>query len=149
MPTRSPALTILERASEIVEGSSCDCSTECCRFGLTGREPWLTRAEFELVEAWIKAQGRRLPKPPDATDGRCALLTAEGRCSVYPARPLGCRTYFCAKARHADGRRGKLGSATTRALRDLPRELADLDPGVESKPLHAWLSPPDRTKRRR
>ena len=31
-------------------------------------------------------------------DRSCALLTAEGRCSIYADRPLGCRTYFCEDA---------------------------------------------------
>lgn len=147
MSIRSSALAILERASTIVAGSSCDCSTECCRFGLTGREPWLSRAEFELVEAWVKAKGRRLPKVPNATDGRCAFLI-DDRCSVYSVRPLGCRTYFCANARHADGRTGKLASSTTRELRVLPHELGELSPGEESKPLHTWLSPAQAKRRR-
>lgn len=134
------ALRILEEASAIVDGVTCDCSTECCRFGLTGREPWLTRAEFDVVTAHVKAQGRRLPTVPAAKDGRCAFLGDDDKCQVYAARPLGCRTFFCDNAKHPDGRTGRLPTATNKALRGLPRELLALHPGEESKPLGAWLT---------
>jgi Fe-S-cluster containining protein len=29
---------------------------------------------------------------------RCAFLTDGGRCAIYAARPLGCRTFFCDRA---------------------------------------------------
>ena len=134
------ALQILDDASAVVDGVTCDCSTECCRFGLTGREPWLTRAEFDVFTAFVKAQGRRMPTVPAAADGRCAFLGDDDRCRIYAARPLGCRTFFCANAKHPDGRSGRLPNSMNQALRAFPRELADLTPGVESKPLGAWLS---------
>lgn len=144
----SAALAILDDASAIVDGVTCDCSTDCCRFKKTGREPWLTAAEFDVVVAAVKAQGRRLPPPPSERkpdkkgddDGRCAFLGDDDRCRIYAARPLGCRTFFCDAARHPDGRVGKLSSSTNQQLRALPRALAALTPGVESKPLGAWLA---------
>ncbi len=135
----SRALAILDEASAVVDGIGCDCSTDCCRFGKTGREPWLTQAEFDVVTAAVKAQGRRLPLPRDDEDGRCAFLGDDDKCRIYAARPLGCRTFFCDAAKHPDGRVGKLSSSTNKQLRELPRQLAALTPGVESKPLGAWL----------
>ena len=137
------ALSILQAASDVVDGFSCECSTECCRFGVTGREPWLTRAEFDVVTAAVKAQGRRLPVPDDDDgkdgEGRCVFLRPDDRCRVYAARPLGCRTFFCDRTTHPDGRKGLLPSSTNKALRAFPRQLAALTPGEESKPLRAWL----------
>ncbi|MBM4280234.1 MAG: YkgJ family cysteine cluster protein [Deltaproteobacteria bacterium] len=140
------ARALLQQASDVVAGTGCDCSTECCRFGLTGREPWVTRAEWELVVREVARQGRRLPVVRDDDDddeGRCPFLDDDGkgggRCRVYAARPLGCRTFFCERAVHADGRRGKLPTATTRTLRPLAGELAALSPGVEARPLRSWL----------
>ncbi|MDP2342319.1 MAG: YkgJ family cysteine cluster protein [Deltaproteobacteria bacterium] len=136
----STALQILQAASDVVDGFGCDCSTECCRFGVTGREPWLTRAEFDVVTAAVKAQGRRLPVPDDDDgEARCVFLGSDDRCRIYAARPLGCRTFFCDKTTHPDGRTGLLPSATNKALREFPRQLQALTPNEESKPLGAWL----------
>jgi Fe-S-cluster containining protein len=82
-------------------GWSCPASTDCCHFGRTGREPYVTSIELALVErarakvsAGQRSGGRRLP----VADRRCAMLTEEGRCSIYAERPFGCRTFFCDKA---------------------------------------------------
>jgi hypothetical protein len=147
------ALAILGQASALVAGSGCDCSTECCRFGLTGREPWVTVAEWQLVVAEVRRQGRRLPPAGDDDDdehaeGRCPFLDVDaadptrGRCRIYAARPLGCRTFFCERAVHADGRQGRLPTTTARALRPLAGDLAALAPGTEARPLRAWLRSP-------
>jgi hypothetical protein len=136
------ALAILNAASAVVDGYGCDCSTECCRFHVTGREPWLTRAEFDVVVAAVRAQGRRLPDVDDDDDdgdGRCAFLGDDDRCRIYAARPLGCRTFFCDNARHPDGRTGKLSTSTNQALRGFAPQLAALTPAEESRPLRAWL----------
>jgi hypothetical protein len=144
------ALAILQQASDLVAGTGCDCSTECCRFGVTGREPWVTRAEWDVIVAAVRRQGRRLPVVDDGDDrdddeGRCPFLAvddadpARGRCRIYDARPLGCRTFFCERAVHADGRRGRLPTPTLRALRPLAGDLAMLAPGTESRPLRSWL----------
>ena len=136
----SPALQILQAASGVVDGYGCDCSTECCRFGVTGREPWLTRAEFDVVTTAVKAQGRKLPLPDDDDDdGRCPFLGADDRCGIYAARPLGCRTFFCDRTTHPDGRSGLLPSSTNKLLRVFPGQLQALTPSEESKPLGAWL----------
>ncbi|HTJ84907.1 MAG TPA: hypothetical protein VL400_24485 [Polyangiaceae bacterium] len=123
----------------------CPASTECCRFGVTGREPYVTSVEVALVARAIAKRGGRLPSKRPASlaivkDERvCPLLGADGRCTVYAARPLGCRTFYCERAtqpspvsqtelnewvraikdvaaRHAP--RGDAGRPLTRALAD-------------------------------
>ncbi|NUP07948.1 MAG: hypothetical protein HOW73_18030 [Polyangiaceae bacterium] len=89
-------------------GTSCEATTECCRFGLTGREPYVTAVEMALVRRAVARRGSRArgagPRPlhetmrelPVISDERaCPLLSAEGRCSIYDDRPFGCRTFFC------------------------------------------------------
>jgi hypothetical protein len=87
----------------------------CCRFRLTGRTPFLTRGEAMVAAAALRASGRR--QLPAAPDGACPLLR-DGQCSIYDARPFGCRTHFCDEA----------GGAAPRALvRDLIQRLEDID----------------------
>jgi uncharacterized protein len=117
------ALQSLERLYADVDalyaGTSCPSSTECCRFAITGREPYVTAVELALVR---RAIGRRTgkheraeplsssdPRLPVLADERtCPLLARDGRCSIYAERPFGCRTFFCDRAeslapvRHAD-----------------------------------------------
>lgn len=147
-PAPEPKKTraLLQLASDVVAGVGCDCSTECCRFGVTGREPWVTRAEWELVLLEVRRQGRRLPVLRDDDDddeGRCPFLDDDGqgggRCRVYEARPLGCRTFFCERAVQPDGRRGKLPTTKTRMLRPIAGDLAALTPQEEARPLRSWL----------
>jgi len=93
----------------LFEGASCDASTECCRFGVTGREPQITSIELALLRQAIKRRGgalapkkRALPLTNEGTAEReriCTLLDRSGRCSVYEDRPLGCRTFYCERAR--------------------------------------------------
>jgi Fe-S-cluster containining protein len=93
-------------------GHGCPGSTECCRFGITGREPYVTSVEVALLARAVAASGRRPGTPlkparralPLARDERtCPLLMRPrdgevARCSVYAARPLGCRTFWCHRA---------------------------------------------------
>ena len=117
------ALRELERLYADVDalyaGTSCPSSTECCRFAITGREPYVTSVELALLRrATSQRSGKRDhaeplstsdPRLPVLADERtCPLLSRDGRCSVYAARPFGCRTFFCERAeslapvRHAD-----------------------------------------------
>lgn len=90
-------------------GWSCDATTDCCHFARTGREPYVTSIEVRLVERAVRARGakldarRSLPlagrSPPSQVDERrCPMLDDGGRCSVYEARPFGCRTFYCERA---------------------------------------------------
>jgi Fe-S-cluster containining protein len=108
---------------------TCPASTECCRFGLTGREPYVTSIEVAAVKrelariggprAFRKAEPLARPELPAkkrrltmAHDERaCPLLSHEGRCSVYAARPLGCRTFFCERASSPLRKRSTRGRA--------------------------------------
>ncbi len=121
-------LRIYEDTDRLQSGSSCPASTECCRFGITGREPYVTSIEVLAIEKAVAANGgplspkrRALPLAGKNRDQErtCPLLTAAGRCSVYAARPFGCRTFFCARATR--------GSAVDRkAERELVHRLAAL-----------------------
>jgi len=109
-------------------GTSCPASTECCRFGITGREPYVTSVEALGIEKAVAASGgplsprrRALPLAgKSARDERtCPLLTAAGRCSVYAWRPFGCRTFFCERATRG-------APVNRKAERELVRRLAEL-----------------------
>lgn len=130
MPVGGPALAILGQADRLLEGWSCDCSAECCDFALTGREPYVTAAELELIAAEVRRQGRKLPAP--RADGRCPFLDGEKRCTVYAARPLGCRTFYCDRA-------SGWGAFPRRDIARLPRELEDLSGGAKGRPITRWL----------
>jgi Fe-S-cluster containining protein len=110
---------VLASADQVFSGWSCPASTECCRFGVTGREPYVTSIEIALIRRAIAARGgakswkraSALPSPADAADRRslplvveerrCPMLTDAGRCAIYASRPLGCRTFFCDRASSA------------------------------------------------
>ena len=73
--------------------------SECCRFRLTGRLPFLTRGEAIVAARAWRATGRKAM--PDATpaDGACPMLDpATARCRIYADRPFACRTHFCREA---------------------------------------------------
>ncbi|MGC3998833.1 MAG: YkgJ family cysteine cluster protein [Anaeromyxobacter sp.] len=60
---------------------------------MTKRQPYLWPSEWRVLMEHLKREKRALP-PPRA-DGACPFLDASGkRCSVYEARPFGCRTFF-------------------------------------------------------
>jgi len=71
----------------------CRCRTDCCRFRLTGLTPYLTRGEALVAALALRASGSTGVIARD--DGACPVLDGEGRCRIYAARPLGCRTHFC------------------------------------------------------
>jgi len=76
---------------------NCIQRTDCCRFRLTGRTPFLTKGEALVAAKAVRASGRK--KLPESIDGACPMLNhATGRCLIYEGRPFGCRTHFCAAA---------------------------------------------------
>jgi Fe-S-cluster containining protein len=88
-------------------GYRCPSSTECCRFGVTGREPYVTSIELEAVNRGIARRGgplsakrRALPlfRETHVDERVCPLLDQHGHCSIYEARPLGCRSFWCDRA---------------------------------------------------
>jgi Fe-S-cluster containining protein len=126
-------------ADRLHAGWSCPASTECCRFGMTGREPYVTSIELATLRKAIAARGgmrswRRAPAVADdvarAATGRvalpvvrderrCPLLDAAGRCAVYEARPLGCRTFFCERATPGEKVKQREVNALVRRIQDL------------------------------
>ena len=137
-PDRDPLfeeLAAIYRDADLTfSGWSCPASTECCRFGITGREPYVTSIEIAALlraraaagsplsvqdERGVRSRGRRAL--PVAGDGerRCPMLTAEGRCAVYAWRPLGCRTFYCDRAEPGQRVRHREISALVRRIQDL------------------------------
>jgi hypothetical protein len=137
--------------------ATCPSSTECCRFGRTRREPYVTSLELLAVERARKRSSgpRQRPLPlhdprsakPSlplfevvADEGVCPMLGADGRCTVYAARPFGCRTFFCERAdvpvplAHKD-LLGFVRRIKELALRHAPR-------GDEGRPLRNALGAP-------
>jgi Fe-S-cluster containining protein len=133
---RAELLAVYARVDALLAPFSCEESTECCRFGVTGREPYVTPVELAELGHAIAARGSALPRParspralPIVDEERpCPLLTREGRCSVYASRPLGCRTFFCDRAQGP----GKLPradlNAAARSIADLAARFAPRDP---------------------
>ncbi len=75
-------------------GDDMQCHTgcsDCCRVRLTitGVEAAAIRDE---IARWPAAQRRALAAP-DADADRCAALDAAGRCRIYAARPIVCRSH--------------------------------------------------------
>ena len=116
-------------------GWSCDASTTCCRFGITGREPYVTAVELLALRKAIARTGRkpagaavkaprRLPLAGADAERRCPLLGETGRCTVYEARPFGCRTYFCDRALAGEPVRQRDVNAFVQRIRAVSDRLA-------------------------
>lgn len=125
---------LYDEIDQAFAGASCPASTECCRFGITGREPYVTSLELAVVERAIAARGGarslgRSPPPLNAEHDKrrlgiidervCPLLDASGRCAVYASRPFGCRTFFCDRAIGADAVGQRDINAFVRRIKDL------------------------------
>jgi Fe-S-cluster containining protein len=112
---------------------ACAQLTECCRFRLTGRTPYLTQAEATVAAKAWRATGRKAF--PEITDGSCPMLDpVSGRCRIYDSRPFGCRTHFCAAAG---------GPYARREVADLIHRLEDLSRplgGQDALPLPAAVA---------
>lgn len=126
---------VLAKASQVWSRWACAASGQCCQLGVTGRSPWLWPTEWWLLRQALDEALRVLPPPRD--DGGCRFLDEAGRrCTVYGARPFGCRTYFCER-----GRGPELKGLSTHSLLD---ELAQLNVAVDSaaapRPIEAWCA---------
>lgn len=88
---------LYRRADEAYAPFGCPASGECCQLATTRRLPYLWLPEWLLILERLRAEGRALP--PARDDGGCPFLDEAGRrCTVYPDRPFGCRTFFCQRA---------------------------------------------------
>lgn len=125
------ALVVLQEGDQLKAGWSCPGTAECCHFGVTGRQPHPTEAEWQVIADELERQGRPVPAPRE--DRVCPFLS-EGRCSIYAARPLGCRTFYC--------HRGSGPHVDRRAREDLFRrlEVMSSDPHARGRPLTTWLN---------
>lgn len=97
---------------------ACIARTDCCRFRITGRTPYVTKGELLVLAAAVRASGRVRVPSEEPADGACPLLDTEGRCNAYDARPFGCRTHYCAAAG---------GPLARREVVDLIRRLEQID----------------------
>lgn len=124
------------RIDGALEGWACESSTDCCRFGVTGREPYPTAVEVAELERAVRARGgiKKRRTLPVAGERRCVLLGDDKACLVYASRPFGCRTFFCERARSAVGE-GTKGlpkneiASVSRAIADLSARFEPRDPG--------------------
>ncbi|MFO0758220.1 MAG: YkgJ family cysteine cluster protein [Byssovorax sp.] len=123
-------------ADAVFAGWACPASTECCRFGVTGREPYVTSIELLAVRRALAARGgpRSFPRagplapaegagrvrlPRADGERRCPLLDRDGRCAVYADRPLGCRTFYCDRASEGGRVRHREIGALVRRIQDI------------------------------
>ncbi len=122
---------VLQKADALYGKWRCAESAACCQLSKTGREPWLYQREWELVRDAVPAL------PPERADGACPFLDAAGkRCTVYAARPFGCRTFFCEKG-HGPSRH--LAERTDALLRELAAIHLDDSVSPTPQPISAWV----------
>lgn len=128
---------VLARLDQVWGRWTCPASGRCCQLAVTGRPPWLWPTEWAVLREALAAEGRALPPP--RPDGGCAFLDPGGRrCTVYEARPAGCRSFFC-----QDGRGPALpGERTHRLLDELTAINIGLDAGAAPRALPEWLADP-------
>ncbi len=125
---------VLRQGSAAWAPYSCPAAGECCQLATTKRPPWLWPSEWWLLEEALKAARR--PLPPARADGGCPFLDASGvRCSVYEARPLGCRTFFCGRIA---GPSKLPGDVTNRLLERLEALNLQVNPQAAPRSLPDW-----------
>ena len=146
----------------LLAGWTCDSSNECCRFGVTGREPYPSAVEVAELERAVRARGalpkRRRALPTVSARGederRCALLGDEGKCLVYASRPFGCRTFFCDRASGPAGEAWRMGPKAElarlgRAVTDASARFDPGDPGPRplSRVTEGWVETAGKSER--
>ena len=136
-PARRRLLEVYGEADGALQGHGCPASAECCHFARTGREPSVTAAEWREIVRAVRAGGRKLPPPPADADRTCPLLGPDLRCTIYEARPLGCRTFFCHNHTGPGAVPRERLSALVAPLRALAEQLEPSDPAP--RPLSSWL----------
>jgi uncharacterized protein len=142
--TRATLQALYLEVDAIASHIGCESTAECCKFGMTGREPYVTPPELELVLEALRKSGKNLQKPKGVkkrlsvvdAEKRCPLLGAEDRCMIYASRPLGCRTFFCGRATGALPRKDT--QQWVRALTAIAEAHSPADP--RARPLTSALS---------
>lgn len=126
---------VLARASEAWQRHGCPGTAECCQLAVTRREPWLWPSEWRRLTAHLGESRRALP-PPRA-DGGCPFLDEAGRrCTVYEARPFGCRTFFCHRV---TGPAAQPADETNALLERLAALNLAVDSEASPRPLLEWV----------
>jgi Fe-S-cluster containining protein len=97
---------------------------------VTGRQPWLWPSEWLLLKGDAAV-------PPPREDGACPYLDDRGRCSRYEHRPLGCRTFFCARVR---GPSAQPVTEMNALLERIERINLNADEDAKVKPLLEWCA---------
>lgn len=128
---RSDVDEALRDAHETIAGAArasnpvCTASGRCCDFGRVGHDLFVTGLEVAWTLDRIPA-ARAIGVGDVSTAearGDCPFLVADGsikRCGVHPARPMGCRVYFC------DPTRERFVQDLAERGASLVRELHDL-----------------------
>ncbi len=135
-------LAILRMASAQWAQHGCPGTAECCQLSTTKREPWLWPSEWHALLDLLHRERRGLPAL--RTDGGCPFLDPAGlRCTVYSARPFGCRTFFCHRI---TGPAKQPAEASNALLERLTKLNVALDPASEPRAMLQWFarSPPSR-----
>lgn len=128
---------------EARHGDDMQCATgcsDCChvRLTITGVE---ARAIAGEVAGWPAARRRALADAPDP--GRCAALDPAGRCRIYAARPVVCRSHG-APIRMAEPRGPGSLPVVQACHRNFTRTTPDADCVVDQTTLSALVLAVDR-----
>ncbi len=142
-PARAALRKLYDEVDAELASLSCDASTECCRFGVTGREPYPTAVELAELEHALRASPlpsskKRLALARDDDERRCPVLGDDGRCRAYASRPFGCRTFFCGRVQGGTVPRDVV-LRVGRQIADLSERFAPRDPGP--RPLSSAIAP--------
>jgi hypothetical protein len=125
---------VLAQADAAWARHTCPATAECCQLTVTKREPWLWPSEWRLILEHLRRARR--PLPPPRPDGACPFLDAAGtRCTVYEARPFGCRTFFCHRI---TGPKAQPGQRTHALLDRLAALNVAVQPDAAPRALLAW-----------
>ncbi len=128
-------LAVLRQASAQWAQHGCPGTAECCQLATTKREPWLWPSEWHALLAQLQREHR--PLPPPRTDGGCAFLDPSGkRCTVYEARPFGCRTFFCHRI---TGPTAQPTAQTHELLERLTALNVELEPTSAPRSMSQWF----------
>jgi uncharacterized protein len=123
-PHRAELLALYAEVDALLSDFTCEGSTDCCRFGVTGREPYPTPIEVvELTHALKASPPPKRRALPLAAERRCPVLSDEGKCRAYASRPFGCRTFFCERVTSAGGGDARL---PRREVLRVAQRVADL-----------------------
>ena len=119
---------VYDEADSLLAGWTCPMTAECCQFGASGKEPFVTSIELAEMKRGILKTGRRPEGPEKRTkEGErdktrvCPMLSKDLKCTIYESRPLGCRTFFCHRALKGDKVPHQRWREMVRTIEDIAR----------------------------